>query len=351
MVRVLVVDDSAVARELVVHILESDPSIEVIGTCENGLQAIFETKRLRPDAITMDINMPVMDGFVATREIMEITPTPIVIVSSNLDKDEVATTFLGVEAGALAVVQRPPGVENPEHAMKAEELIDIVKSMSEVKLVRRWSRPKSKRREGEAAGREPGRGIKLIAIGASTGGPIALRSILCDLPDDFPLPILVVQHIAHGFIDGFAEWLDRACGLTVSLARNGEIMRPAHVYVAPDLMHMRAGQEARISLIDDPPVSGLKPAIATLFKSAAENYGNRCAGVLLTGMGRDGADELLLMKERGAITIAQDETSSVIHGMPGEAIKLGAAKLVLPLSEIATTLIDLTKTGREDFRG
>ncbi len=348
MIRVLVAEDSAVLREFLVHILSSDPAIRVIGTARDGAEALEAVQREKPDVITMDINMPRMDGFEATRRIMETQPTPIVIVSGSWDTREVATTFRAVEAGALAVLPRPPGFGHPDHEAMAQELIQTVKLMSEVKVVRRWARP---RREGTAALRAPATAeverrpkaaeIKLVAIGASTGGPIVLQTILAALPKDFRVPVVIVQHMAAGFMAGFVEWLAQTSGQPVHIATHGESLLPGHVYAAPDGFQMKVEPGAKVSLTHDEPENGLLPSVSYLFRSVAGTYGPNAIGVLLTGMGKDGAEELKLMKQRGAVTLAQDKDSSVVHGMPGEAIRLEAATYVFPPEKIAAALVSL----------
>lgn len=348
MIRVLIVEDSPVAREFLTYILASDPAIQVAGVARNGAEAMEAVARLRPDVITMDIHMPIIDGFEATRRIMETVPTPIVIVSGSTGATEVASTFRAMEVGALAVVLRPPGMNHDAFEAGSKELIRTVKLMSEIKVVRRIP--------PVVRGRMPGRpsiapspilptGIQVAAMGASTGGPLALRRILSGLPQDLPFPLLIVQHIAPGFIRGFVEWLSGASGFPVRIASHGELPMPGQAYLAPDGLHMGVGTGLRIVLSDHAPENGLRPAVAHLFRSVAQVLGPAAVGVLLTGMGRDGAQELKAMKDKGAITIAQDEESSVVHGMPGEAIKAEAATYVLPPEGIAGFLATLGKNG------
>jgi len=345
-IKVLVVEDSPVARELLVYILGSDPEITVIGTVNNGIQALEALKEKTPDVITMDIHMPEMDGFEATRKIMESSPTPIVIVTASENPREVGTSFRAIEAGALAVVPRPQGLSHREFKNNATELLQTVKLMSEVKVVRRWHRPRAgisapHQRDFDVNGRQ--RDIKVVAIGASTGGPIALQTILSALPKDFLAPTLIVQHMAPGFTSGFVEWLNQTTCLPVSVATPGQVMLDGHVYVAPDGFQMGVKTAGRIALSHDTPEHGLCPSVSYLFRSLAEVYGASCIGVLLTGMGKDGAAELRSMKMRGAVTFAQDGESSVVHGMPGEAIKLDAATYVFPPEKIAAALQTLVK--------
>jgi two-component system chemotaxis response regulator CheB len=354
LIKVLVVDDSAVVREFLVHVLGSDPALKVVGTARDGEEALKVVAAQKPDVVTMDISMPKMNGLEATRLIMERHPTPIVIVSGSLGAEEEAS-FRAVEAGALAVLQRPTGVGHPDHEATVGELVRTVKLMSEVKVVKRWPRPGPT----ETGYPVPGlvkaevkgalRQIKLVAIGASTGGPVVLQRILAGLPKNYPAPVLIVQHIAAGFVHGFADWLAQSSGFAIEVATHGARLLPGRAYVAPDGFHMEvAGGGDRIALMKGEPEGGLRPSVDALFRSVARVYGPAAVGVLLTGMGKDGARELGRMKERGAVTVAQDEESSIIHGMPGEAISLNAATHILSPEGIATLLTKLTADGSGD---
>jgi two-component system chemotaxis response regulator CheB len=344
-IRVLIVEDSAVVRELLGFILGSDPAIQVVGTADDGAKALRAVQELKPDVVTMDIQMATMDGYEATRRIMEKQPTPIVVVSASVDAKQVATTFRALEAGALAAVEKPIGIEHPGYAEAARNLIQTVKLMSEVKVVgRRRPHPDL---ESPAPALAPGvatdpaissADVDIVAIGASTGGPPALQTILSELPGNFPAPVLIVQHMCPGFVQGFAVSLERSSDLSVHVATHGELLLPGHVYLAPDNMQMGVLRGGLVALRAGPPENGLRPAASYLFRSVAEVYGRKAVGILLTGMGKDGAEELNLMKAEGALTIAQDKESSVVHGMPGEAIKLNAATHVLPPAAIAALL-------------
>jgi two-component system chemotaxis response regulator CheB len=344
MIKVLIVEDSPVVREFLVHILGADPEILLIGTARNGEEALEAVRRQKPNVITMDIDMPKIDGFEATRRIMETHPTPIVIVSGSFDTQEVATTFRAMEAGALAVVPRPQGIGHPEYETTTKELVQTVKLMAEVKVVKRWPRLTNKPAVLPAPQVEVPRTpaeIQVVAIGTSTGGPLALQTILSGLPKDFSVPVLIVQHMVPGFVQGFAEWLAQSSGFPVHVAAHGDPLLPGRAYVAPDGMHMGVGRGHRIVLSQEVIKNGLRPSVSYLFRSVAAVFGRGAVGVLLTGMGKDGAEELKLMRDQGALTIAQDKESAVVHGMPGEAIKLGAAMYVLPPERIAAALVSL----------
>lgn len=329
-IRILVVDDLAVERELLTYLLEAGTGMQVVGTAADGEAAVAEVARLKPDVVAMDINMPRLNGIEATRRIMETTPTPIVIVSGSNIRAEVAYSFQAIEAGALAIVEKPTGIEGEQ----VRQLVDTVRLMSEVKVVRRWP-PRPVRASG------PG----VVVIGASTGGPLALRTILTGLSRDFPVPIAIVQHMTPRFTEGFGDWLREASGFTVEIAVHGAELLPGHAYLAPDRSHLLVerdkGGSGRIHLAAGPPENGYLPAIAALFRSAAQSFGSGAVGVLLTGMGRDGAEELKQLHDRGALTIVQSPGSAVVAGMPGEAIALGAATHVLPLHRIAAMLEEI----------
>ncbi|OGT76988.1 MAG: chemotaxis response regulator protein-glutamate methylesterase [Gammaproteobacteria bacterium RIFCSPLOWO2_12_47_11] len=344
-INVLISEDSPTSRDLLGHILNTDPDIRIIGMVSNGEEAVAAVAKRKPDVIMMDVHMPGMDGFEATRRIMQVQPVPIVIVSETLD-DQVAATFLAIEAGALAFVRHPPGPGHPDHAAAVAELLQIVKLMSEVKVVRRWNRREHLKPVPEAGVTITGTthpDVRLIAIGASTGGPVVLQHILSVLAPSLNVPLLIVQHIAPGFVQGLTEWLGQSCGLPAHVATNRELALPGHIYIAPEGFHMGIDSNGRIKLSDGAPEHGIRPSVSWLFRSVAEALGPNAAGVLLTGMGKDGADGLKLMKDKGAVTIAHDETSSIVHGMPGVAISLDAATHVLPPENIAQLLERLLK--------
>jgi two-component system, chemotaxis family, protein-glutamate methylesterase/glutaminase len=341
LIKVLVVEDSKVIREFVAYILNSDPKIKVIDMVCNGEEALEAVERLKPDVITMDIHMPKMGGLEATRRIMETYPTPIVIVSGSSTAKEAASTFNALEAGAVAFIPRPKGIGTPEYESMAKELVQTVKLVSEVKVVKRWPRYRKQQTVPSVPAVRtetlPAQ-VQVVAIGCSTGGPMALKTIISGLPNNFPVPLLIVQHISPGFIEGFVQWLTTSSSFPVKVAAHGEYLLPGHAYVAPDGFHMEVDADKRIILNTGEPENGLRPSVSHLLRSVTRVFGKHAVGMLLTGMGKDGAKELKIMREKGAVTIVQDKESSVVHGMPGEAVVLGAAMYVLSPEEIADLL-------------
>ena len=350
MIKVLIVEDSAVVRQHLKNILETDAGIRVVGMAENGEESLKFVKERKPDVITMDINMPKMNGLDATRRIMETNPVPIVIVSASYDRNDVDKSFRAMEAGALAIIEKPSGEGHADYDSTAKNLVQTVKLMSEVKVVKRWNKTRQSGTlcEGlfEVVPWQTANNIKVVAIGASTGGPPVLQTILSGLPKNFPVPVLVVQHIAKSFLEGMVTWLGQTTTLPIHIAAYGDRPLPGHVYFAPDDFHMEVRSGGRIVLNKDKPENGIRPSVSYLFRSAMNVFGRNTIGILLTGMGRDGAEELKMMKEKGAITIVQDEESSVVYGMPGEAVKLDAVTYVLPPDKIAPALKRLT-SGRQ----
>ncbi|RZA17568.1 MAG: chemotaxis protein CheB, partial [Lysobacteraceae bacterium] len=250
--------------------------------------------------------------------------------------------FRSLEAGAVACVGKPAaGMPAAELNATIARLQQTVRLMAEVKVVRRWSPARVAAVAAARAAVRPG--ARVVGIGASTGGPAVLQTILAELPREFELPVLVVQHIARGFLPGMADWLRQTSGLKVQIAAAGLLPQPGHVYLAPDDLHLGVDGAGRLQLSRAAPESGLRPSVACLFRSLAQVYGADAIGVLLTGMGKDGAADLKVMKDRGAVTIVQDSASSVVHGMPGEAIALGAATHVLPADRIAAMLMTLVR--------
>jgi len=345
MIRVLIAEDSAVAREYLVHLVQEDPELEMVAAARNGIEAIELAERLRPDVILMDVHMPEMNGYDATREIMTRVPTPIVMVSASINGDEVAMSFEALQAGALTLLEKPGGPGHPDEMATTERLRETVKLMAGVKVIRRFphrQRPVPRPPDIHT----PDRQIRVVAIGASTGGPPVVADILRDLAPDLRVPILVVQHITRGFSEGLAQWLGQTTGLTVKLAEPGEATRAGAVYLAPDGLQMGITKNGRIEMTKKLVDDTFCPSVSHLFRSVAEAFGRSALGILLTGMGRDGATGLQQIQEAGGITIAQDEETSVIFGMPAEAIRLGAAKYVLPPMGIAAAIRSLVTRNR-----
>ncbi|ACL16663.1 chemotaxis-specific protein-glutamate methyltransferase CheB [Methanosphaerula palustris] len=345
-IRVLVVDDSAVSRQILSAILNADPSIHVAGEAPDGETAIRLARSLRPDVIVMDIVMPGLNGFLTTQQIMETTPVPIIIVSGIEDPDEVGIIFSAMQAGALLSLRKPAGPGHPNHLKEARDLVWNVKMVSEIRVVKR--RPtvvSSPPRPFSHHNRGTGRGapVRVIAIGVSTGGPIVLQEILSHLPAGFPIPILIVQHIAAGFSEGFADWLSQVSGFPVRLATDRASLKPGVALVAPDGFQMGIDSDHGIHLVDAPPENGLRPSVSFLFRSLAQVCSEKTAAVLLTGMGTDGAAELKHLRDLGAVTVVQDQKSALVYGMPGEAVRLNAAGYILTPAEIADLMVDLSQ--------
>ncbi|MFA6403503.1 MAG: chemotaxis-specific protein-glutamate methyltransferase CheB [Salinivirgaceae bacterium] len=341
MIKVLIVDDSKVIQEFLDHLLSTDCEIKVVGIASSGNEAIEMAKTKSPDVITMDIQMPWMDGYEATRTIMETHPTRIIIVSENAIEPQSKNRYQ--ESGALAVVIRPAPFELLKYEAFQKELILSIKLMSEIKVVKLFPRsrkvlippnPIIKLTEDDK------NRIRVIAIGASTGGPNVLQIILSKLPPDLSVPILIVQHIAPGFIQVFQKMLSSSSGIKLKIAQEGEKIMAGFGYIAPDNFHMGVTNDGKIILSNQPPENGSKPSVGFLFRSVANAFGPNALGVLLTGMGKDGADELKDMKNKGALTVVQNEESSVVFGMPGEALRIGASNTSLSPERIAKVLVE-----------
>jgi two-component system chemotaxis response regulator CheB len=334
MIRVLVVDDSPTVRNWLTELLRSDPDFHVVGEAGDGRRAIELTAQLRPHVVTLDMVLPELSGLEATEHIMAHYPTPILIVSASLNRGALFDTYQALAAGAVDVLDKPRETDDGWSA----RFLAAVRMVAKIKVI---THPRGRLRAftrrttmdpliGPASDRQP----ELIALGASTGGPSALAHVLAAIPPSFELPIIIVLHIGAAFAEGFADWLGRQTSRTVTCARDGDTLdEPGRVLFAPPGRHIVV-RGRRVRLTSDPPRHHCQPSIDVLFESLALEYGSRASGCLLTGMGRDGAIGLLAMRRAGAFTIAQDETTSVVYGMPREAALCGAAERVLPLHEI-----------------
>jgi two-component system chemotaxis response regulator CheB len=356
--RILLVDDSAFVRRVLRELLEHDPTVRVVGEAPNGRVALAQVAELRPDLVVLDVRMPEMDGVETTRQIMAYHPTPILVLTASLSSYEVDITFQMLGAGALDVMEKPSLGDPVELERCRRALLRKVHLLARVKVVthlrgRRGALPTvgtqhaASLRGGtsptdDATAQRSGvlsPSFPVVVIGASTGGPRVARQILAALPSDFPAAVLLVQHIAQGFSAGLVEWLAPGLALPVRLATEGDCLCPGEVLVAPDRLDLLVQPGGRVHL-SGLPILLQRPAIDIAMQSVAAVFGSAASGVLLTGMGRDGAIGLQAIRRAGGYTIAQDEASCTIFGMPRAAIELGAARAVLPPAAIAATLID-----------
>ena len=346
--KILIVDDSATQRQVLREMLAHDPDFQVVGEAADGLEALDMCHRLQPDLVTMDIQMPRMNGYEAIRRIMSETPRPVVVLTSSFSDRMLGISFKALDSGALMVLGKPASLSMPVE--EKGRLLGQLKAMAGVKVVgRRWNRldhPKVHRPPLNAFPRTGGGQVELICLGASTGGPPAVQGILQKLSPESTPPIALVQHINLGFVDSLARWLSETTGFKVESAKMGVRLQPGKVILAPEKRHLTVVKGGMVRLVDADPVDGHRPSVTALFRSAAV-YGSSAVGVLLTGMGRDGAQGLLEMKNAGAWTIAQDQKTSVVYGMPGEAVALGGAEEVLPLGSIAERITKLCAFGKE----
>ena len=337
MIKIVLADDSVVVRAVLRDIFSSTDDIAVIGEAENGKEAITLTEQLKPDLIVMDIMMPIMDGLTAIEEIMSRLPTPILVLSATMDDREVNHAFSAIKKGALDVMEKPHLCGLHYGNSFEARIIEKARILARVKVIRRWP-TKAAKVELKTGYQKGGRNI--LAIGASTGGPKAVMSIMKGLPADFKATIFIVQHIASGFARGFAQWLDHDSNLKVRLAVDGQGYEEREALVAPNDCHMVL-EKGKIRLVQAEPVNCCRPSIDVFFNSLAEEEGARVVGVLLTGMGKDGAQGLRHIKDKGGFTMVQDEKSCTVFGMPKAAIALDAADEVLPLLSLPEAIIKI----------
>ena len=358
MIRVVLAEDSDTCRALLTAVLESDNQLRIVGQAHDGEAAVTLVEQLRPDVVVMDAHMPVMDGFTATRNIMLRCPTPIVIVSASINVAQVTASMRALAAGALTILPKPVSPAAPGFEELSQQFVRTVRAMADVKVVRRYqhsshppasaSPSSSPQRPSSPVSVGPHSFIsrprpRVIGIGASTGGPAALQRVLSDIPASIPVPILVVQHIARGFVEGLAGWLDAVTPLRVRVAAHGETLQPGTVYIAPDDHQLAVTRRFTVDLSNCTPVGGFLPSCNVLFSSLAESFGPSALGVIMTGMGQDGIDGLRDLRNAGALILAQDEETSVVFGMPAVAISAGLAHGVLPLHLIGSRLFQLVR--------
>jgi two-component system chemotaxis response regulator CheB len=337
-IRVVIADDSQVARDVLRDILSRDGDIEIVGEATNGREAVALAKHLAPQLITMDLNMPVMDGLSAIEEIMYNKGVPILVVS---DRSDAQTAYRALEVGALEVMPKPT-LEQAD----AERLLARVRLLAGVAVITRLrlrsSLPCSTTAKSplETAPQGVPRDFQhVIAIACSTGGPQALVRVLRPLPSGFPAPIVIAQHISHGFINGMAQWLGSLCAMPVSVGQEGEQLRPGHIYLSPSEQDLCVTPDHRFQLQLSPKNALYHPSCDVLLQSVANVYGSDAIGLILTGMGRDGVNGMRAIYQAGGVTFAQDEASSVIYGMSQEAVKAGVIQYELPLDSLPGRLM------------
>lgn len=341
-IRVLVVEDSLTVRKYLVDVVSAHPELDVVGEAEDGKAAIELCQRLRPDVVTMDMILPAMSGLAATEYIMAYCPTPILVVSASANRGELFQTYDALAAGAVDVLDKPTGDSRDEAWER--KLVAALKVVARIKAI---THPRGRLGPARPMAPDPAPAgprtakPRAVLIGASTGGPAAIVGILRSLPPDFPIPLLLVLHMGPPFAAALADWLSGQSPLPVGYARDGEAL-PApgqgRVVMAPPDRHLVI-QGGRLRLIDGPERHSCRPSVDVLFESASRELGSQCTACLLTGMGRDGAEGLLAIRRAGGLTLVQDEATSVVFGMPREAILLGAAERVLPVDAFASALL------------
>ncbi|NEO68232.1 chemotaxis-specific protein-glutamate methyltransferase CheB [Moorena sp. SIO3H5] len=366
-IRVLLVEDSPIALVVLKRILNSSEQIEVVGEAGTGLEALNLIPKVQPDVICTDLHMPQMNGLELTSEVMELYPRPILVVSVSVQQENTDQIFQLLDAGALDILPKPSAGMTTENQLLQQELINKIKILSGVKVFtkNRKSILGTQKQGISGKGKLPKidystnqnqiGGVsqtgnraafssnyyskpKIVVIGASTGGPQALNEVFTQLPSNFPLPVICVQHISLSFLQGFIDWLASNCSLPVQIAQPGDMPQPRRIYFAPEQQHLELDAMGRFICSDSEPLEGHRPSVTVTFESVAKFYGKATVGILLTGMGRDGATGMQTIAEVGGLTIAQDEATSLVFGMPKEAIALGAAKEVLPIGAIAPRL-------------
>ena len=347
-IRVMIVEDSRPVREMLEYIVGRDSRLEVAESFGNAEDALRKLHEVSPDVISMDIRLPGINGFEATQRIMAEKPTPIVVVSASVESEELKISMNALRAGALSVVEKPVSTSHEDYAKLADRLCTQLVIMSQVRVIRQRVRRSLEKRPSVPASAPPTTGtvprvpesFQMLGIVASTGGPNALVKVLGGLGGNFPVPILLVQHITPSFLQGFVSWLNDVVPFSVVEAMGGEIPKRGVVYVAPAERHLFL-QQGCLRLGEGPPVCTQRPSGTELFRSMAQSLRAKGVGVLLTGMGEDGAAGLREIRDAGGYTIAEDETTAVVYGMPRAAVSMGAVCESLPLDGIAPRLLQL----------
>jgi two-component system chemotaxis response regulator CheB len=345
-IRVMIVEDSRPVREMLEYIIGNDPRLEVAESVSSAEEALRKLHQVSPDVISMDIRLPGMNGFEATQRIMAEKPTPIVVVSASVESEELKISMNALRAGALTVMEKPLSASHQDYAAMAARICTQLVIMSEVRVIKQRMRRTLGLRASVPALVAPADNppivgsFQMLGIVASTGGPNALVKVLGGLQHNLTVPVLLVQHITPSFLKGFVSWLGTVSPLPVHEAADGEAPKPGDLYVAPADRHLVV-RRGRLQLDSGPPVCVQRPSGTVLFQSMAESFGSKCLGVLLTGMGEDGAAGLRAIREASGYTIAEDESTAVVYGMPAAAVNMGAVCESLPLDEIAPRVMQL----------
>lgn len=343
-VKVLIVDDSPIVRTVLKRILDSDPDITVEGTAINGQEAMFILENHTIDLILTDLNMPIMDGHTLVKKVMQTSPKPIIVISSYVSQSgDDENAFKLLEAGALEVLPKPEGIIAGAKSLESKNLLDKIKTLSQVVVLPKQNgfiRKKDKEEIKPFVGLN---NTSIVIVGSSTGGPQTLQKVFETIQSPFPLPIVIAQHISRGFLANMVEWLGKNLAVEVLIAKDQERPLAGNIYFAPDDAHLTINGRGLFETVKPEDSDLHTPSVDVLFNSVTDYYNDRALGILLTGMGKDGAAGLLNMKNKGCFTVAQDEASSVIYGMPKAAAEIGAASKVLSLDSIISFLDKLKK--------
>lgn len=347
-IKVLLVEDSPVATLLLQKIINASSDVKIVGCAKTGVEGLELVQKLNPDVICTDLHMPKMNGLEFTQQVMANFPKPILVISASVQEEDTKHVFDVLNAGAVDIFPKPRSGQSSDYDAISQPLLAKIRVLSGIKVFHRklpssFSLTTSPRSfsGNDAVKSSLGNKVEMIAIGTSTGGPQVLLEILGSIPPNFSVPIVCVQHISPGFLGGLIDWLNHSCKLKVKVAMTGEKPQGGYIYFPPEKHHLEFDRNGRFFCFSGLPVDGHCPSVTVMFNSCAKVFGKNAIGILLTGMGKDGAEGLLSMFRAGAYTIAQDEGSSIVFGMPGEAIRLGAARKVMPSSSIASQIMTI----------